>query len=451
MTGSGKGEKEEKKNHFVILIPIFVRFTFNVKIMSELINNTEKRIAELSAFIRGIIFQREKGAELIKTYQEAIEQVQPFDVMVVVHELMKDNPQGDALFRLKKGINRSLNMLYKGLVSKEIPDYSTQPFFNVLQQENNELNERLIALRPFIKAFNEKNADEQKIRSALREIKNRVSALQEFNLHYVKKENILFPLIEKHLKEYGCLPMMWSYHDDIRNLMKSTVETIIPDHTDLKLLNRLLGDLFFNMYTIRFREEYILFPVIFDLIPEDELHDMLEQAFDVGFAFISPPSKKLLKKKPQKNLLREKEETLLSQEELGDRLLDFGTGKLTIQQAVMMLNHLPVDVTFVDENDQVRYFSTPGDRIFPRSKAIIGRLVENCHPPSSVHVVKELVDAFRTGKKQKESFWIQMGGRFILIQYFALHDDAGRFRGTLEVSQDVTDIRKLKGEKRLME
>jgi len=420
--------------------------------MSEFINNTEKRIKSLNAFINGIIFQREKGAELIKKYEKAIEEVEPFDVMAIVHELMKPDPQGDELYKLKKGINRSLNMLYKGLVSKEIPKYEQKPFFGILQQENNALNERLIALRPFIKAFNEKGAGKQQIAGALKEISKRVHALQEFNLHYVKKENILFPVVEKHLPEYGCLPMMWSYHDDIRKFIKDTVEIIEKGNTDLKILNRLLGDLFFNMYAIRFREEYILFPVIFNMIPETELHDMLEQAFDVGFALIEKPSKNLLKKEtgPGKDEAK-KDESFLGLEALNGKLLDFGTGRLTIKQAIMMLNHLPVDVTFVDENDEVRYFSTPGDRIFPRSKAIIGRLVENCHPPSSVHVVKELVESFRTGKKQKESFWIQMGKRFILIQYFALHDEEGNFRGTLEVSQDVSDIRKLEGEKRLME
>jgi len=325
------------------------------------------------------------------------------------------------------------------------------PFFDILQRENNGLNERLIALRPFIKAFNEKNASRQKIVESLREIKKRVEALQEFNLHYIKKENILFPFVEKYLPEYGCLPMMWSYHDDIRNLIKATADTISNGNTDLKKLNRLLGDLFFNMYAIRFREEYILFPVIFDRIPEKETHEMLEQAFEVGFTFIKQPSKKILDETKTETASSKKSDSFLSMDELGDRLLDFDTGRLTIAQAVMMLNHLPVDVTFVDENDKVRYFSTPGDRIFPRSKAIIGRLVENCHPPSSVHVVKELVDAFRTGKKQKESFWIQMGEKFILIQYFALHDAEGNFRGTLEVSQDVSDIRKLEGEKRLMD
>lgn len=418
--------------------------------MSEFINNSDQRIKQLYAFFSGIIYQREKGAQLIKTFEKAIEQVQPFDVMVVVDTLMKEEVFGEELQKLKKGVNRSLNMLYKGLVSREIPKYQHKPFFGILQLENNALNDLLIALRPFIKAFNEKDAGRQKITESLSEIKKRVEALQEFNLHYVKKENILFPYIEKHLPEYGCLPLMWSYHDDIRDLIKGTVEIIAAGSTDLKRLNRLLGDLFFNMYAIRFREEYILFPVIFDMIPEKEIHDMLEQAFDMGFAFIEPPSKMILEEKPATAVSSKKRGAFLSMDDLGDRLLDFDTGRLTISQAVIMLNHLPVDVTFVDENDEVRYFSTPGDRIFPRSKAIIGRLVENCHPPSSVHIVKELIEAFRTGKKQEESFWIQVGEKFILIRYFALHDEKGTFRGTLEVSQDVTGIRQLKGQKRLM-
>ena len=417
--------------------------------MSEFINNSEQRIKQLQAFFYGIIHQRERGAQLIKTYEKAIEQVQPFDVVVVVDTLMKEEASGEELQKLKKGINRSMNMLYKGLVSREIPKYKHKPFFGILQLENNALNGLLIALRPFIKAFNEKDASRQKIVSSLSEIKKRVEALQEFNLHYVKVENILFPYIEKHLPEYGCLPLMWSYHDDIRNLIKETVEIIAAGSTDLKRLNRLLGDLFFNMYAIRFREEYVLFPVVFELIPEKEVLDMLEQAFDVGFAFIVPPSKTIIEKSKIAAGTK-KNETFLSMDELDDKLLDFDTGRLTIKQAVMMLNHLPVDVTFVDENDKVRYFSTPGDRIFPRSKAIIGRLVENCHPPSSVHIVKELIDSFRKGEKQKESFWIQVGEKLVLIQYFALHDKKGNFCGTLEVSQDISDIRKLEGEKRLM-
>ncbi len=416
--------------------------------MSELINNTELRINDLYAFIKGIALQgKGAGAKLIKTYETAIEQAQAYDVVVVIDRLMQDDIE---LEKLKSGVNRSLNMLYKSLVSKKIPDYSTKSFFGMLQSENNVLNERLIELRAPIKAFNAKGAGNAQIENALQKIEKAVDALGEFNLHYIKKENILFPHIEKHLPEYRCLPMMWSYHDDIRNYQKEIIQLIQKKPSDLKRLNRLLGDLFFTMYAIRFREEYILFPVVFDLIPEAELNGMMEQAFDVGFAFITTPDRSVIK---QKEVASESVEwqDVLHEEALAGKLLDFGTGLMTIEQAVMLLNHLPVDVTLVNEKDEVRYFSTPGHRIFPRSKAIIGRLVENCHPPSSVHIVKQLVDDFRSGRKEKESFWIQMGEKFILIQYFALRDEQGIYRGTLEVSQDVTEIRKLKGEKRLME
>ena len=116
-----------------------------------------------------------------------------------------------------------------------------------------------------------------------------------------------------------------------------------------------------------------------------------------------------------------------------------------------MLNSLPVDITFVDENDKVRYFSNPSDRFFPRSKAIIGRLVENCHPPESVHIVKKIVNAFRTGEKNNAKFWIHIKDKFVLIQYFALRDNNGNYKGVIEASQEVTDIRNLKGERRLLE
>ena len=416
--------------------------------MSEFINNSELRINQLHAFISGITLQgKGAGAKLIKTYDKAIEQAQAFDVVAVVDRLMQENIE---LEKLKTGINRSLNMLYKALVSRQIPDYNKKTFFRILQAENNVLNERLIELRNPIKAFNAKGADKVQIDKALQDISKAVESLGKFNLHYIKKENILFPYVEKYLPEYRCLPMMWSYHDDIRQYLKDIVELIRNNPSDLKRLNRLLGDLFFNMYAIRFREEYILFPVVFDRIPEAEMNGMMEQAFDVGFAFIDAPDQSVLKEKADSPELPDLQD-VLREEDMAGKLLDFGTGLMTIEQAVMLLNHLPVDVTLVDEKDEVRYFSTPGHRIFPRSKAIIGRLVENCHPPSSVHIVKQLVDDFRNGKKQKESFWIQMGDKFILIQYFALRDENGVYRGTLEVSQDVTEIRKLKGEKRLME
>jgi len=116
-----------------------------------------------------------------------------------------------------------------------------------------------------------------------------------------------------------------------------------------------------------------------------------------------------------------------------------------------MLKHMPVDISFVDENDEVRYYSATKNRIFPRSPGVIGRKVQNCHPPKSFAMVQKILDEFRAGRRDKADFWIQMKGRFLLIQYFAVRDEKGAYRGTLEVSQDVTDIRKLEGQKRLLD
>jgi len=415
--------------------------------MSEFINNTEKRIDALYAFTKGII-NKEKGSLLVKKHQEAIDNVQAFDVVTIVDRLMDE---GVELPELKTGINKTLNMFYSALIAKAIPDYSTIPFLKSMADENAELNHRLIALRPDIKEINGKHIGETEKNLALKSIRNKVTELSEFEVHYIKKENIFFPYVEKNLKEYRCLPLMWSYHDDIRSFTKEIVSMIDSGDIDMKRLNRLIGDLFFTMYAIRFREEYILFPVVFDLIPRTDWAEMMEQSFEEGFAFIDTPEKIEKQSSPTPTKPIGSFQKIFGKNELSGALLDFETGLVNIEQAIMMLNHLPVDMTLVDENDEVRYFSTPGHRIFPRSKAIIGRKVENCHPPSSVHVVTELLDAFKAGEKDKESFWIQMGEKFILIQYFALRDENGVYKGTLEVSQDVSEIRSLTGEKRLME
>ena len=162
---------------------------------------------------------------------------------------------------------------------------------------------------------------------------------------------------------------------------------------------------------------------------------MLAQSFETGWCYgISPAAK---------------DQTAVMSRNV-DRV-DLGTGLLKPGQIILMLENLPVDITFVDENDEVCYFSGSKHRIFPRSKAIIGRKVQNCHPHESVHVVNEILEAFRNGSRDQADFWIQSKGRFIHIRYFAMRDAGGSYKGTIEVSQDVTGIRSLQGEKRLLD
>ena len=126
-------------------------------------------------------------------------------------------------------------------------------------------------------------------------------------------------------------------------------------------------------------------------------------------------------------------------------------GQLTQEQIDLMLKNLPVDITYVDENDRVCYYSDTKDRIFPRSPAIIGRAVQNCHPPKSVHIVEDIVKKFKEKKKEMAEFWIQLDGKFIYIRYFPVFDDTGKYRGVIEVSQEVSHIQKLQGERRLLD
>ncbi len=142
-------------------------------------------------------------------------------------------------------------------------------------------------------------------------------------------------------------------------------------------------------------------------------------------------------------------ETTMSQKD--EDKIKLSQGQLTAQQIDLLLKNLPIDITFVDENDTVCYYSDTKDRIFPRSPAIIGRVVQNCHPPQSVHIVNDIVKNFKDKKKDVAEFWIHLEDKFIYIRYFPVYDEKGTYKGVIEVSQEVSDIQKLEGERRLLD
>lgn len=413
--------------------------------MSEFINNNKARVDSLYDFCFQLI-KGSKGTELIKKHQDAIDQLMPNDIILVVHRLVEANvPMED----LKVGINKALNVFHKVIHSHPKAQVLENHFLGIMMQENTELDTRLKEIKPLAKSINQIE-NPQELASELSLLKQKIVELEEMNKHYQRKENIFFPYFENQYPEYKCLGVMWSIHDDIRRVQKLLLVELQSDLIDLKLINRLLGDLFFFMYAIISREEYLLFPIALNAVSEELWDEMNNQSSEIGFSFIETPKfNKAEKESAKKRTNMESEE--LDMDQLGDTLLNFETGIMTLKQAMMLLNHLPVDITMIDENDKVCFFSNPKERFFPRSKAIIGRTVQNCHPPESVHVVDDLVKAFKSGEKDSESFWIQMKGRFILIQYFALRDEENVYKGCIEVGQDVTDIRKLDGEKRLMD
>ena len=272
-----------------------------------------------------------------------------------------------------------------------------------------------------------------------------VERLSDIDIHYTRKENQLFPMLEAH-HFTGPSQVMWSIHDDIRAGLKQAREAIAGSDpegaiTPLKEAIQAIRDMIY-------KEEHILYPASLDMLTDAEWIKVKKGEADIGFAWVVPDTGW------PEDIIKEPEDVppepaKVVQEVAGALGLD--TGRMTLEQINLMLTHLPVDLTFVDENDRVAYYSEGPERIFPRSPAIIGREVRNCHPPKSVHLVNQILDAFKSGSRDSAEFWIELGGKFIYIRYFPVRDADGYYRGCLEVSQDLTQIRKLEGQQRLLD
>jgi len=268
--------------------------------------------------------------------------------------------------------------------------------------------------------------------------------LAAINKIYLRKENILFPFLEKH-GITGPASVMWAIHDEIRAQLKALRRSLQEGTAKrIKEVFELLARDIEQMFD---KEEKVLYPTALKVLSDAEWLAIRDQSDEIGYCLIRPgdqwqPDIAAPGEAPQPKFLGEQP----------GYQMELDTGALTREQINLLLTNLPVDVTFVDEQDTVRYFSqVKQGRIFTRSKAIIGRKVQNCHPPNSVHVVNHLLEQFRSGDRDMAEFWIQMGARFVYIRYFALRDAEGKYRGTLEVSQDIAPLRALEGERRILD
>jgi len=395
--------------------------------MSEISNHLEERYLQFRELFYAISNKRDAVAA-VRKYDQLVSTIEPLDIILLVHRLVEESTDMETL---KTGINKFLNVCHKALMQSPADVKPEMRFLHTCKANNAELEKRLNHLRSAIKKL---NADP--LHTGYREeCRQGFMDLQKMESYYLIKENILFPLLEKHWPNYKCLGVMWSFHDDIRRSLSGIISLLAMEDLDMKQFNRLTGDLYFSTLAIRFREERILFPYIIKTLPTAELDDLLEECSQFGFPYVSHSPETV------KNDIFEQLPGSIT----------LGTGNLSPEQLILMLNHLPVDITFVDEEDKVRYFSSPAHRIFPRSKAILGRDVHNCHPPESVHIVHEIIEKFRNGQRDVASFWIQTGNKMILIRYYALRDPDRCYRGVLEVSQEISDIRRLEGEQRLLD
>ena len=267
--------------------------------------------------------------------------------------------------------------------------------------------------------------------------------LSQIDIHYSRKENVLFPMLEKH--DITAPPkVMWGIDDEIRKEIKEVLSILSQGKFDLNELIEKAESTVTKTSDMVFKENNILVPLMNTTFSLVEWYNIDKAQREFGLCLIESQDDWDIKIGDLDQ--EEKQEETVNQ----DGEIKFDAGSLVPEEVNAILNTIPLDMTFVDKNDKVKYFTQGKERIFDRPLTIIGREVSMCHPPQSVHIVEQIVDDLRSGRKDNEDFWIKMGPMFVYIRYFAVRNKEGEFLGTLEVTQDIKPILELEGEKRLM-
>ncbi len=410
--------------------------------MSEGMKNQTERKQRLKAVIRELHEGRTVD-EVKDEFAALLENVGATEIAAIEQELIDEGMPATEIQRL---CDVHVAVFRQSLEAQESPDsVPGHPVYTFLA-ENAAAGRVLDELESALEAL-KAEPDAEKL-AAAREL---LDDLQTYERHYLRKENVLFPYLEKHGFE-GPSKVMWGIHDEIREGWKE-LETVLKEGPGddpgafAERIDGVFDPLATAIREMFYKEENILYPTSLEKLSGDEWWQVRVQGSEIGYAYVTPGSEW-----PPKEVALEAVSPLRHEEEAGavGGLLHLDTGTLSPEMVNLILNHLPIEISFVDDEDRVRYFTQMGDRIFPRSPAVIGRTVQNCHPPDSVDRVEAILDSFRAGRRDVAEFWIQMRGRFIHIRYFAVRDGRGDYRGTLEVVQDVTEMRELEGERRLL-
>lgn len=407
--------------------------------MSELINNSKHRKKQL----KELILKLHKGEDPEKVRQELISTLQnvPYgEVVEVEQELINEGLPEQEVLKLCDIHGEVLKGNVDLSATKEIPEgHPVDVFYN----ENKELLVVIDKTRELLKVL--KKTGEDKFSDILNSIKAGFNDLMDVDKHYQRKENLVFPYLEKN-DITGPPKVMWGKHDEIREQLKGCIEILNTEGLQKQDLADSLDMLFFPVLKaledMVQKEEEILFPMCMDVLNTEDWWDIHNQTLEIGFTLYDPK----VEWKPEG--FSKKEEDLLVSSNNGS--IQLPSGSFTANEIMTILNTAPVDMTFVDKNDKVKYFTQGKERIFTRSRSIINRDVRMCHPPGSVHIVEKILEDFKSGKASHAPFWIQLKGRFIYIEYYVLRDKNNEYLGTLEVSQDLTNLRKLEGEQRIL-
>jgi DUF438 domain-containing protein len=407
--------------------------------MSELINNSKYRKERLKELILKL-HEGESAEAVKKELVETLKSIPYGEVVEVEQELMQEGLPEEEVLKLcdVHGSVLEGNVDLSG--AKDIP--AGHPI-DVFKNENIELKKVAEKAKALLKALSA--VDDSEFQQFIFGLQGVFNQLMDVDKHYLRKEYLVFPHLEKN-EITGPPKVMWGKHDEIREQLKGCIEVLNTKEITKTDLVDSLDLLFFPtlqaIIDMVQKEEEILFPMSMDVLTTEDWWSIHKQTLEFGFCLYDPQ----VEWKPE-GISDEQDETGVT----SDGSIQLPSGSFSAKEIMAILNSVPFDMTFVDKNDKVKYFTQGKERIFVRNRSIINRDVRLCHPPGSTHIVEKILEDFKSGKASHAPFWIQMKGKFIKIEYFALRGEDGEYLGTLEVSQDLSENRALEGERRILE
>ncbi len=431
-------------------------------------SRTEKK-ERLKELLRNIDEREGDVKSLKEEFKELLREISPEEIPAIEQELVSE---GVAPSEIAEMCDAHLEMFRESVEDKfELEDLPKGHPLRLLFRENEKITKDAELLNLSLSKIKGVETKEEKT-EALKELKGLASDLLKIDYtHYTRQEMVIFPHIER-IGIEAVPRVLWRKHDENMNKVKAILNKLSgdPEKIELENMDELIGDLSTSLMDMVFRENNILYPTLKQLLSEEEWAAVKKQESQLGYYKIEsdiawkteaePMYPEDIKKgisQDEISELPERLKSVLGEGELKEddyeirkkEDMQLDTGYLTKEEVNSIFKTLPVDITYIDENNRVRYFSET-ERIFPRTRSIIGRPVKFCHPPSSVDVVKEIAEKFKSGEKEKAEFWIKSGNNFIHIRYFPVKNEQGEYLGTVEITQEVSDIRELEGERRLL-
>jgi len=406
--------------------------------MSEQIDNSKFRKERL----KELILKLHKGGSEEQVKSELMTSLKtiPYgEVVEVEQELISEGLPEEEVLKLCDVHSAVLTGSVDLSASKDVPEGHP---VDVFRNENKALLQVTAEIRELV--INLQDIQEERLRDTIINLTSLYNQLMDVDKHYQRKEYLLFPYLEK-AGITGPPKVMWGKHDEIREQLKGSLEIVktepITKNDLIASSELLLKPAVDAVDSMVLKEEQILFPMSLDTLAVADWYEIQKQSLEIGYCLYDPETDWQPEGVDQAEVSESQKQ--------GD-MVQLPTGNFSTKELLAILNTLPVDMTFVDKNDKVKYFSQARDRIFQRNRAILNRDVRHCHPPASAHIVDKILEDFKSGKQERAPFWINLGGKFVHIEYFALKDENGDYLGTLEVSHDLSGYRALEGEQRIL-